>query len=127
MDRLNFRLGTLQLIDAKFPTKGPTICFHLCYLFAKSSNSQHYTSQTPVMLYPLQTKSCSWQYPLLSTFSSLYDAWSAQFRTAKNGGKVRCTRTEYTYCQNAFFVILHVILILVLTCYEDTNPFCKNY
>jgi hypothetical protein len=69
MDRLNFRYGMLQVIATKFPPKEHLIRFHLCYLVANGSDSQHHTSQRPGMIYPVEKKNgCPWKYPLLSTW-----------------------------------------------------------
>ena len=90
----------LRLIDHKFPPKGLLICFHLRYLVANSSGSQRYTSQRRVV--DLGSIRC---FPHDS--SLLNDAWRAQFRSS---GKVWCTRTEYTYCQNALFCYVACII-----------------
>ena len=93
----------LQLIDAKFPPKGLSICFHLCYLVANSSDSQHYTSETHNALPRRKKKWLSLAESAAFHVTLLYcKTPGAQFRTVKISGKVWCIRTEYTYRQNAF-------------------------
>jgi len=62
----------LQLIAAKFPPKEHLIRFHLCYLVANSSDSQHYTSQRPVMFYPVEKKWLSLEVSAAFHMNPLY-------------------------------------------------------